>query len=436
MKRIIFIENRLQTYTWEWMVNHLDNNGHKVHWIVENHHFIPKKGVVHIIPYPHNSDIEVNNDIMPEGLREYISDTDRNFNYFGHKDTSHYSYYYGKIKEIIDSVKPDFVFGECTEFHELIASLYCKSVGIIYLNLSSCRYPVDRFAFYQYNTFEPYKGSNESYSYSDALALANEIANRSTQPFYMAPHKFSISDYMINLKYKVVNTICYFAGEKYCTPSPFRKYLLEKRLKRLVKMWVKSANEDWRSKIAGRFVVMYPMQMQPESNIDVTGHPYQNQTNTIKTISELLYDDELLIVKPNPHAKYELTEEMMEVIHSSPNIVIVPFSTAMGEVLPCSDLVLTITGTIAIECILSNKPVVTMIKTINNNQDNCKYLKDFSQLRSQIDAVKSNRFPQISDEKKVEFVNKLVSTSYKGYPYGLKVDNNVLDALDKILDES
>ncbi len=299
---------------------------------------------------------------------------------------------------------------------------------------SSCRYPIDRFSFYLYDKYESYGGSKEEYTYEEALALANNIANRDTQPSYMRKVPFSLINYLKIKRYRLEYMFSYFCGEHYCTPSPWRKWKLLRNRRGNVKKWDSQAKlNDWKNKIARKFVVMYPMQMQPEANIDVWGYPYKNQTETIKTISDQLHEDEVLVIKPNPKAKFELTDELLTLVKRD-NIVIVPLNTPMSEVFSEAELVVVVTGTVAMECIVANKPVVTLTETMNNEQRNCPFLSNLNHLRPFIEKAKNGEYVRISDNEKVTYINNLVRTSYLGNPYGCYRDDNVITALKKVFE--
>ena len=89
---------------------------------------------------------------------------------------------------------------------------------------------------------------------------------------------------------------------------------------------------------------------------------------------------------------------------------------------------MAVTGTIAIECILMNKPIVTLHKTINNEMDNCPFMQDMCELSKYVDFVRNRSFPEISEESKIEFLNMLNKSSYYGYPYVSDFDNNLSEA--------
>lgn len=404
---------------WQWMADLLEEKGCEIYWIVQNHFFTPSGKNIHIIPYPTEKSIhEAQKRGIPKDVLDYVSFTDRNLYVFGCENDDYYYHYYNQIRDYILKVGPDLVIGESTQFYELLAISVCKREGILYLHPSTCRYPVDRFSFYQYNTLEPYKGSGEEYSYEEALKLANDIANRSTQPTYMVVPPFSWKRWLDDKKDKFIKTYCYYRGEHYCTPSLGKKRQLNRHRNELVEQWESLARaKNWEEAIKNKFVVMYPMQMQPEANLDVWGYPYRNQTETIRKIADQLRENEILVVKPNPKAKYELTDELMALLKICDNIVIVPLATPMANVFSRTNIVVVVTGTIAMECVVANKPVVTLANTLNNKQRNCPYLDDLMKLRPFIDKAKKGEYIKITDDERVAYINELVRTSYEGNPY-------------------
>ena len=239
MDRIVFIENRERTHTWKWMAEEAIVRGYEVHWIVQNHLYAPKCNNVHIIPYPKASDVRrAKEKGMPEDVRSYISSSDRNLNFFGVKNADYYYYYYQRIDELISSIQPFLVFGENTEFHELLAISLCKYKNILYLHPTSCRYPSCRFSFYLYDSLTPFSGSGVELPYDEALQIANEIASRQTMPSYMASVRPSLSSITHKNWYLFVNLVGYLSGEHFCTPSPFNKVRLNIKKSRLVDRWV------------------------------------------------------------------------------------------------------------------------------------------------------------------------------------------------------
>lgn len=404
--KLLFIENRHKTYFFEAIAKRLKSLGHGIHFMIQNKDFAPVNTFnSYIIEYP-----KKNFDFNKADHVEKVITSDRQLNHFNQKDTGYFYYYDAKIHDYLKHIKPDIVFGESTAFHELLAIENCKKLNILYLNPSTCRYPVGRFSFYKYDTLQPYSGSNEVLDATNALTIINQIVNRETAPNYMAPVTTPKS---LVVKDQLKKTLTYYKGEAYNTPNPVVKYKLEKQKKKNILRWDKNASNTIETSNAIK--VLYPLQMQPEANIDVWGRPYRNQCELIKTISKALPKNVELYVKPNPKSKYELDKDLIDFIQQPNNVKALHHSTKMDTILPNIDLVITVTGTIAIECILSNKPVATLIETLNNTAKNCKYISNIeTELPEIIATVSNNSFPKLDGQDKITFINTLNKTSYKG----------------------
>ena len=410
--KILFIENRFRTRFWREMASMLRQNGHEVKLIIQNKSYYSDKTNDILIPYPidHNGETQDSRNLP-------LIESDRNINYFNHKGTAHYDYYRKKIESIIDNIHPNVIFGESTAFHELITIDICKEKKILYLHPCTTRYPVDRFSFYKYDTLEPFLGSGEELCKRELFSIIDAITNRTTRPFYMAKRKVTFASRFKRVKELLLLTKSYVEGEHYNTPNPIIKRKIEKLKNSMIRKWNKLAEERFIDLNTKKFKILYPMQMQPEANLDVWGRQHRNQLNTIKQFVENTPDDISIVVKPNPKSKYELSSELIEYINSEPRIIPIAHDKTMDVVLPIVDLVVTVTGTIAIECILSNKPIVTLVKTLNNDQRNCLYIHSIKDINSIITTVKNGSYPKLTEEEKNSFINILNSTSYNGYPY-------------------
>ena len=393
----------------------LQREGHEVFWLVENHAFAPSPeyGKVFVIPYPSEKELKQ----APEYHSQFLPSSDRNFNYYGHKDTRHYGYYFEKFFAILKDVMPDVVLGESTTFYEQLIIDACQKLGIRFLHPCFCRYPTGRFSFYQYNTLEPYRGSGEDMSDEEADRIIASVSQRKIVPDYMKKKKLSLKSRLerfVNLCFLMKN---YYSGEHYHTPSPLQRLKLIRNLKKMVKRWEEVSGRKY-SRIEGKeFKVMYPLHLQPEASVDIWGNPYRDQVKTIRLILEQLPPGALLVVKPNPHAKFEMSEDLLALMEEEPRIIPVPLPVSMGEVLARIDTVVTVTGTIAIECIFSGKPVITLMHTLNNTVAACPYAADAAALKRCIAQAAEGKFPVASQEEKRDFLRLLNRTSYAGMPY-------------------
>jgi len=415
MSKIFFVENRFRTEAWKFLARALRHEGHEIFWLVENRAFAPapEYGKVFVIPYPSGKELKQ----APEYRSQYLPSSDRAVNYFGHKDTRHYGYYYEKFFAILKEVMPDLVIGESTAFYELLIVDACRNLGIRFLHPSSCRYPTGRFSFYLNDTLEPYLGSGEELSDEAADAIIASISQRKIVPDYMKKKKVSLQAALRRIGDLLFLTRNYYGGEHYHTPSPFRKIGLDRELKRYVRRWNAVAERKYPRIDGKEFKVLYPLQMQPEANLDIWGNPYRDQARTVRLILEQLPADARLVVKPNPKAKYEMTGDLLSLVEDDPRVIPVPLPVSMGEVLPHIGMVVAVTGTIAIECILSGKPVITLIRTLNNTVASCPYVADPKEMGAYMVRAAAGEFPAASQREKRDFLRLLNRTSYAGLPY-------------------
>ena len=406
--KILFLENRYKTFTFEAIGKSLKAEGYEIAFLVQNKLYRPHKSVTsYCIPFPKKNELTETN-VRKEHVERVIL-SDRMQNFFQKKTKGYFYYYDNKIDEILESFKPDLVFGESTAFHELLTIYNCIEKDILYLNPTTCRYPKNRFSFYKYNTLEPFMGSGELLTDAEAEAIIKGVLKRTTKPDYMAKVKKRKTR---TLKDKIFKTWAYWYGDSYNTPNPKVKFKLAKTRKKNIKEWDDMAVEGLET--SNKVRLLYPLQLQPEANIDVWGIKHRDQTQLIASIHKNLPENTELVVKPNPKSKYEITADLLTTLKESPEIVLLKHEVSMDDVLTYIDMVITVTGTIAIESILSNIPVVTLVKTLNNDMPNCAYIEKISDLKKYIAKVESGSFPKIGVDQKISYLNKLNATSYFG----------------------
>lgn len=406
--KILFIENRYKTGLWEEIAKEYIKDGHEIYWIVQNPMFKPSFGEVTVLPFPKK--INFKKKYTPEIQK--IIDGNRGLNYFGVKTDDFIFWYEREIEKALDKINPNLVFGEPTLFHELLVINSCKRKKILYLHPSGTRYPNNRFSFYLYDTLEPFKGSSEKLDASAALEIVHSIASRAISLNYMKilRYKLTKTDW---LKDKLRLTFGYYLGEKYNTPSPLYKKKINDYYSKNIVQWETLASDI--RMIGDEFNILYAMQMQPEANLDVWGHPNNNQTFVLQRILNELSDGEKLIVKPNPKSKYEISDELLELIKNNPyKIIALHHTSKMTDIWPLINVVVTVTGTISMECIFDNKPVIMLGPGLQNDQKNCHVLKKGEKYRPIFDEIKVNRFPKLTDHEKVDYLQTIIASSFEG----------------------
>lgn len=393
-----------KTYTWEEIAKYLLRDGHEIRFLVQNHIFAPKEIDYHIIQYPSKNDLKKSSKNLQK-----IEKADRNINYFG-GNNNHYDYYYKQIEKYIIKYSPSVVFGESTLFHELMAIEICKRNNILFLHPSEIGYPKDRIAFYKYDTKEPYCYNKNKKKYDeDARNFITDINDRSLKPRYMKIKKSTLFE---NLNDKILRIKGRLRGEVYNTPSIAKKIALNKRLKKLIISWNKKSTKISEIAFMKKKIIMFPMQLQPEGNIDVWGQKYQDQTKLIKKIVQNLPNGWLLAVKLNPKTKYELTPDLLKLCSESKKIICINSHEKMKNIFDISSVIITVTGTVLIECIFMDKPAISLTKSLFTDFEGVTHLDAIKNIKTHLLNYKNIDLANKND--KIDFYNKMMRATYPG----------------------
>ncbi|THF63117.1 glycosyltransferase family 1 protein [Pseudothauera nasutitermitis] len=412
--KFAFIENRYKTIFWAAIAKELRSFGHRITWLVQNPVFSPDDESVFLAPFPRCTDLHTDLDSRSHGLH-WARAGDRFINYFGGNDR-HYYHYHLQIKKWLDDQTPDVVIGESTLFHEFLVIDECLSRGIPYLHPSTPGYPGGRFSVYAYATKEPLGESQDIPAEQECLAIAESIRRREKVPDYMTlpsgrepernhPRPGSLKDRLTILR-------GYLQGERFNTPSPLKKWLLDRQTKKYLSTWEQLASA--KAPPRGARFVLYPLQMQPEANIDVWGQKFRDQTKLISDLADNLQQGWHLLVKANPKAKYELSAELIDVLRRDARISPISLTDSMADALNRVDLVCTVTGTVAVECVLSSKPVVQLGPGIVDSGRGCTLLSETGRIRDVIQEIETNLFITASDADRIRLIQRLYKTTFPG----------------------
>ena len=348
--KILFVENKHKTKFWETLAKELVKDGHEIYWIVQNKLFKPTIGTVNVLSKPSKADLEYSSEF------NWLESKDR-YCYIYDQKPLHYVFYSNKISQVLSQVLPNIVFGEATLFHELLTIESCKKNDILYLTPSTCRYPNGRFSFYKYDTQIPYLGSGECWSDEQVSIEIEQVITRQKQPDYMKkPSRLKIVGFLARrlkgLVYSYISSNLF--GEIYNTP------LLKQ--KKSIELLRKSAYEKYESlatssidKFSPKNTLIFPLQMQPESNIDVWGAPYNNQSELIVRLSKELGKGWNILIKPNPKSKYEISSTLLDVIKACDNVHALKHVTDMKQIFNQFKYFFSVTGTINHESIFAGK---------------------------------------------------------------------------------
>lgn len=378
--KVIFIEVRSKIELYELIAKNLKTllPNIEIYWLVFNWGFRPKLFSENIIRlYPGDkSDAE---EIMDEIDRKVIS-CDR-FNIHKLKKHNVYKNVRKQIDQCLEKIGPSLVIGELGNFYTHYAALLAKKKGMPFVDIETARYPTGHFSLNQYDQWKPLRLKSV-----DDDAVNNyliEFRTLKPTPDYMKKKADTkIIDNIREKKHKISLFKNYLFGEKYCTQNPIKNLILKRRVAEKIKEWELNSKTLDQS-LEGKKILLYPMQMQPELNIEVWGYPYNNQMEIIRKLVKSLPKDWILVIKPNPNAYFEMLSLDFEEVSSNEKIILLPFAVAMNHIEPKADLVATVTGTIQIERLINKRPVYILGETP---------FKKYSSIKSSLENLTINDF--------------------------------------------
>lgn len=340
----MFIENRGKTAFWAKVAQRLTLAGHEVGWMLQNPAYAPRcvSGNQFFLGFPKASDL------LDAPIPEAVS-TDRGRQYFD-AGSLHYTFYAKRVAMTLDHFCPDVVLGEPTLMHELLTIAECRKRGLPYLHPTMTRYPGGRFNVLDGDTQLPVSGSGDRWASSELIEWSSAIQEGRSLPSYMTKPT-SLAAQLLFLRRILGQTRVvwgWLRGERFNTPSPARKAALREELRKNLAAWGELALMP---EVGKRRVVLYPLQMQPEANIDVWGRPFSNQVELLRRLLAALPADGAVAVKANPKPKYEVSAELLSLAREDARVILLPTDCSMEAAQAVSNGAVTVSGTVGFEAV-------------------------------------------------------------------------------------
>jgi hypothetical protein len=413
---VVFVENRGKTAFWAEVARGLQKCGHYVGWIVQNPMYAPPSDVGHQFTLGFPDKANMVDAPIPAAVL-----TDRGRQYFN-AGSRHYNFYEKRVAKALDHFTPDVVIGEPTLMHELLTIAECRVRGIPYLHPTMTRYPGERFNVLDGDTQVPVIGKNGTLPDTHLVELAEAISIGSSLPSYMKKPTAMAAKMRLfrRLMGQARVTISWCMGERYNTPSPARKMALQRLLKKNLESWTRLA----RMPDGPLPVILYPLQMQPEANIDVWGRPYSDQLMVIHQLLNALPEHGAVAVKANPKSKYEVSTELLELARTDRRVILLPLDCTMNSAQAATTGTVTVSGTVGLEAVFGRGRCLSLRHPILE-----LYFPEFHS-KTPEDAVErlltDPNAGRGSVERGAELLTRLVAESFEGTINEPKYDPNCL----------
>jgi hypothetical protein len=207
-------------------------------------------------------------------------------------------------------------------------------------------------------------------------------------------------------------------GERFITPSPWRRLTLAREQAEARHAWDEISIERDAIKRCEKLTshdswVFFPLQLQPESNLDVYGQPWINQAETLERAAAALVDrGALIVVKPNPKSKYEMNSTLVEAVRRHSNVIPLPHTYPMVKIFPRVPLTLSVTGTVILESIFASKPVCVLGEHELARLPGVTHIKEPERVADILELVHTGKAATASRTEALAVIKDLHRSSY------------------------
>ncbi|GEM_PF-6116528 len=383
--KIVFLEVRSKTKVFERVSQEIKNINPdiKIYWIVQNKMFCPTSSdeVIYLIPPKGPLDRDLYGPF--DDLDKKVIGCDR-FNIHFNSKLWHYRFYRRQIEDALGLISPGIVFGELGNFFTHYACLLSKKNGIPFFDIESSRFPTGCVGVFLYDRWSPIRLRDPEDS--DVHEFIKMFLEEKPIPDYMKRDQswaLKLRRISMSLSHKIKILFGFISGERYCTQTPIG-HILERRLvAKSLKTWDESSITVEDIVATKKKILLYPLQMQPEFNLEVWGYPWNNQEKIVRHILEKIPDDWVLLLKSNPKPYFEMNRINICSLAKNSNVMLLDRRVSMRDIDPYVDIVATVTGTVQIERILNNRPVYIIGQTP---------FKKFSCIKNDIESLNSENF--------------------------------------------
>lgn len=170
---------------------------------------------------------------------------------------------------------------------------------------------------------------------------------------------------------------------------------------------------------SGRRYAAFFLHMQPEHTVEGLAFEFQDQAATARTIAAALPAGMLLLVKEHPTMVGLRPNRFYDELHSCSNICVLDDAISSYEVVRNSELMFTLSGSVALESMYEGKPAIVLGKIYHTNFKGIYPVDDIRRLPELVRAVLGNAAAGARREDAVTALAAMYAASYPG-KFGLQ----------------
>ncbi len=405
MNTICFIANSFKTPTFKAIGDNLAAYDVKTCWIVPYVHqyeeLVNEYGKDNVLlidrtyinkPSEPLGDFKLN-EIVYGDLRVWRNSMDEGLKYLTHIQ-----------RPVYDFIKNNgihLVFGEDTWGQELLIHRMCNQLSELkccYYSQMVARIPNGKFFFFydeKQTNFVPVKNTAER--------IAGGI--KVEKPYYLAINDRLLKNKM-SFRANINRAKRFFTNENIHPTNPNVETKRGIRFKIATRevinqhtyKYLRRESPDF---IEGKKFVLFGFHKQPEASIDVCGRYFENQFENVLNIWRQLPPEWYLVIKEHSTAIGDRSYSFFKKLKKYPRIILMDEHADAQQLMKKSQLVVTNTGTMALEAALQGIPAITLSRVIFNVLNFCRHctwqdFEKYDSLETLINEIKS--MPQNNED--------------------------------------
>ena len=304
---------------------------------------------------------------------------------------------YKLLQKIFEEFKPDVVIlPNFVGIVQIFAYYFSKKYKIKLVAISSIETLNREFHYNIYDVFEskgPLQKKIKKYLNTDSILINKKKSifylNLLKKKLYNKAKKINKDFFLKDFKFFITKLIRYFLKKNYLVKNKNKLLFVtaddsHTHIRYILRDFITEQYNKYKSNKLSYYkleeiknFVYFPLQFQPEANIDLSAYPFNNQIETARQCAMNLPNDYKLVVKDHPEMHGKRSASYLEKLLRIPNVKLVHYSISGLEYLKKCDFLIAATGTTCWEAALLKKPTILLgklgthcllpnVKTINN----------------------------------------------------------------------
>jgi hypothetical protein len=424
---ICFVANFYKTYFFHEIARKLQAGGVRVFWIVTNqklYRFLCREYGAGNILYITRDFVHKTAEPVAELKINELLYGDRVLKHELHNGLRFLTNIQRPVYDFIEKNSIRLVFGEITWAHELLINRLVRArpeLSCGYYDCSVVRIPNQRIAFFEGEDQGNMVEFNRPVEVKNVLAIEKPAYLRLNDA--LVRKSSSIRGRIDRIKRFITGENMDMNDPTLIVHKPTRmKVTSGEEYNRVAYRRIRTASFE---EIMNERFIFFGFHKQPEASIDVSGRYNEDQEQLVLDFWRLLPHGWKLVIKEHTNAIGDRSAAFYRRLLKYPGIILASETVDSRLLIERSQLVVTVTGTMAYEAALMRKPAITLAPVYFNRISCCRLtswteLVSYDSINTLIDELLG------TPDNRLQFTAYLMSNSFEGYVSDSYTDPSVM----------